>query len=112
MKSVSSRSPIRCLWTTRRGAPGAGVRQQRFLLGAALDQALVLEPAQHLARGGAGDAEHLGDPRCERGIAAGLRAVLPDREREEVDRLEVLVDRMALCQLSPFTRSADGSRPL
>ena len=70
----------------------AGLREDRFLLLAALDQTLCLEALQHLAGRRAGDAEHLRDPRSERGGARRLRPVLADRERQEVDRLEVLVD--------------------
>ena len=61
MKSVSSRSMIRCLRTTRsaRLRPVGG--EERLLVLAALDQPLRLEPLQHLAGRRARDAEHLGD---------------------------------------------------
>ena len=86
---------MRCLRTTRRArsAP-SGVRIASLLL-AALDEPLGLEPLQHLAGGGARDAEHLRHAGRDRG-RAGRGPVLADREREEVDRLEVLVDRVAL----------------
>ena len=74
------------------GALAAGRRQDRLLVLAALDEPLRLEPLQHLAGRRARDAEHLGDARGERRRALRLRPVLADREREEVDRLEVLVD--------------------
>ena len=81
--------------------------QERLLARAALDQALGLEPLQHLAGRRARHAEHLGHSGRERQRPA-RRRVLPDREREEVDRLEVLVDRVALRQTVtsvPKTRS-------
>ena len=62
---------------------------------AALDEPLGLEPLQHLARRGARDAEHLGHARRDGDEPVG-RPVLADREGEEIDRLEVLVDRMSL----------------
>ncbi len=70
--------------------------EDRLLLLAALDEPVCLEALQHLAGGRPGDAEHLRHPRGDRGRAGG-RAVLPDREREEVDRLEVLVDAVTGC---------------
>ncbi len=72
------------------GALDPGLGEDRLLLLAALDEALGLEALQHLARRRARDAEHLGDARGD-GALAG-RAVLADREGEEVDHLEVLVD--------------------
>ena len=69
--------------------------EQRLLVLAAPDEPLLLEALEHLSRGRARDAEHLGDACRERGRAAGLRAVLADRKGEEVDRLQVLVDRVA-----------------
>jgi hypothetical protein len=78
------------------GALPARRRQQGLLVLAALDQPFALEPLQHLPGRCARDAEHLGHTRGERGGAAAERPVLPDREGEEVDRLEVLVDRVAL----------------
>ena len=83
---------IRCLRTTRLGALDAGLGEDRLLLLAALDEALRLEPLEHLAGGRARHAEHLRDARRDRALAR--RPVLADREREEVDHLEVLVDRM------------------
>ena len=74
-----------------RAFPARG-REQRLLVLAAPDEALLLEPLQHLAGRGARDAEHLGDAGRERGGGTARRAVLADREREEVDRLQVLVD--------------------
>jgi hypothetical protein len=65
-----------------------------FLL-AALHEPIDLEALQHLTRRGARHSEHLGDSGGNRG-RSGRRPVLADREREEVDRLEVLVDRMTL----------------
>ena len=78
------------------GPLAAGLGQDRLLARAALDEPLGLEPLQHLAGRGARDAEHLGDARGERRMRRVLRVVLADREREEVDRLEVFVDRVAL----------------
>ena len=57
------------------GALPARGREQRLLVLAAPDEALLLEPLQHLAGRCAGDAEHLGDARRERGeepLACGL----------------------------------------
>ena len=98
---------MRCLRTTRsaRSMPGGG--EDRLLVLAALDQALGLEPLQHLAGRRARDAEHLGDPRGDR-VRAGRRAVLADREGEEVDRLEVVVDRVPV----PVRHAAESSRTL
>src|SRR5262249_26449912 len=76
------------------GALDAGGGQDRLLLLAALDEALGLEPLQHLARRGARDAEHVGHARRDRALAC--RPVLADREREGVDDLQVLVDRVPL----------------
>ena len=42
-------------------------REDRLLLLAALDEAVGLEPLQHLAGRRARDAEHLGDARRDRG---------------------------------------------
>ena len=77
------------------GPLAAALGEQRLLLLAALDQALGLEPLQHLAGRGARDVEHLGDARGEGRGAGAVRRVLADREGEEVDRLEVLVYRVA-----------------
>ena len=96
MKSVSSRSMMRCLRTTLRARSVPAGREDRFLVLAALDETLGLEPLQHLAGRRARDAEHLGDAGGDRLRRAGRAgAVLPDREREEVDRLEVLVDAVS-----------------
>ena len=70
----------------------ARVRIASLLL-AALDEPVGLEPLQHLAGRGARDAEHLRDARGDRRRPGG-RLVLADREGEEVDRLEVVVDRV------------------
>jgi hypothetical protein len=76
------------------GALDPGLGQERLLVLAALDEPVGLEPLQHLAGRGTRDAEHLGDARGDRGrVRIGL--VLADREGEEVDRLEVLVDGVA-----------------
>jgi hypothetical protein len=77
--------------------------EERFLAGAALDQAFGLEPLQHLAGRGARDVKHLGYARGERGRAGALRRVFADRERKEIDRLQVLVDRVTLrhCRILP-----------
>src|SRR3954463_13409703 len=61
------------------------------------------EPLQHLAGRRTGDAQHLGDAGGERWRPLRLRSVLADREGEEVDRLEVLVDRMSLCHAGNST---------
>jgi hypothetical protein len=68
------------------------VGEDRLLLLAALDEAVGLEPLQHLAGGRARDPEHLGHARGDRGRVVRVGPVLADREREEVDRLQVLVD--------------------
>src|SRR5581483_9939998 len=65
------------------GALAAGRREERLLPRTALDQALRLEPLQHLPGGRARDAEHLRDARGERRRACALRRVLADREGEE-----------------------------
>ena len=77
-------------------ALAAGRRQQRLLVLAALDQPFALEALEHLSGRRARDAEHLGHARRERRRAAAQGAVLADRKREEVDRLQVLVDGVAL----------------
>ena len=87
---------IRCLRTTFSARSMPAGRQDRLLLLAALDEPLGLEPLEHLAGGGARDAEHLGDARRDRALAGG--AVLADREGEEVDHLEVLVDRVPVAR--------------
>ena len=74
------------------GALAAGRGEQRLLALAALDQPFRLEALEHLPGRRARDMEHLGDARRERGRAGTVRRVLADREGEEVDRLEVLVD--------------------
>jgi len=73
-----------------------------LLLVSALDEPVHLEAFQHLPRGRARDAQHLGDACSDRGRSRG-RPVLPDREGQEVDRLEVVVDRMSLrpCHAAP-----------
>ena len=72
---------------------GPGRSEDRLLVLAPLDEPLRLQALQHLARRGARDAEHLGDPGGDRlRRPARRRAVFADREREEVDRLQVLVD--------------------
>ena len=86
---------MRCLRTTRSATSRPLRREDRLLVLAALDQAVGLEALQHLAGRGAGDAEHVGDADGERGGALRLRLVLADRERQEVDRLEIVVDRVA-----------------
>ena len=86
---------MRCLRTTRSATSRPLLGQDRLLVLAALDEALGLEALQHLAGGRAGDAEHVGDADGERGRALRLRLVLPDGERQEVDRLEVVVDGVA-----------------
>ena len=87
---------------------GAFGGQDRLLLLAALDEAVGLEPLQHLAGGGARNAEHLGDPRRDR-RRSRRRPVLADRKGEEVDRLEVLVDGVAVRLGHPVNSSP--SRP-
>ena len=73
---------------------------------AALDEPFRLEPLQHLAGRRARDAEHLGDARRDRRGGVRVGPVLADREGEEVDRLEVLVDRMSL----PVRHRPESSR--
>ena len=77
-------------------AHGPGRGQERLLVVAALDEPFGLEPLQHLACRCPRDAEHLGHARGDRRRGARVGPVLADREGEEVDRLEVLVDRMSL----------------
>ena len=72
---------------------GAGLGEERLLVLAPLDEPVRLEPLQHLAGRRPRDAEHLGDPRGDRlRRPRPRRPVLADREGEEVDRLEVIVD--------------------
>ena len=78
------------------GALAPRLREQRLLVLAPLDQPLALEPLQHLPGRRPRDAEHLGHSRGQGRRPASERPVLADRKGEEVDRLEVLVDRMSL----------------
>ena len=73
------------------GAHAAGRREERLLALPALDEALRLEPLEHLPGRRARHVEHLRDARRERGRACPAGGVFPDREGEEIDRLEVLV---------------------
>ena len=86
------------------GPLGSGLGQDRLLVLAALDEPLGLEPLQHLARGRPRDPEHFCHAGRQRGRAGSLRPVLADREGEEVDRLEVLVDGMTLAHHAPQSR--------
>ena len=61
---------------------------------------VALEPLEHLARRRARDAEHVGDADGERRRSLRVRAVLPDRERQEIDRLEIVVDECAPAAIS------------
>jgi hypothetical protein len=81
------------------GPGAAGLRQERLLALPALDEAVGLEPLEHLAGRRARDAEHLGDTRGERGRPGAVRGVLTDRKGEEIDRLEVLVDGVTVGHL-------------
>ena len=90
------------------GALDPGVGEDRLLLLATLDETVRLEPLQHLAGRGAGHAEHLRDARGD-GRRPGGRVVLADRESEEVDRLEVVVDRVTR-HLHPFGTAAEPGR--
>ena len=81
---VLSDDPLRAL------DPGVG--QDRLLLLAALDEPFGLEPLQHLAGGCTRDTEHVGNARGDRGRGVRIGPVLADREGEEVDRFQVLVD--------------------
>ena len=85
-------------------ALASGGGEDRLLPLAALDESFGLEPLQHLARGRARDAEHLGHARGEREVPGRRRPVFADREREEVDRLQVLVDGVALRHFGHYTR--------
>ena len=78
------------------GGGPPGVREDDLLALAPLDQAVRLEAFQHLARRCARDAEHVRDTRGERRRVLDDGPVLADREGEEVDRLEVGVDRVTL----------------
>ena len=77
------------------GALAAALGEERLLLLAALDQALRLEPLEHLAGRGARDVQHLGDARGERRAPGAVRRVLPDRKGEEIDGFQVLVHRVS-----------------
>ena len=90
------------------GAHGSGRGQERLLVVAALDEPFGLEPLQHLAGRRPRDAEHLGHTRGDRRRAAGVGPVLADRKGEEVDRLEVLVDRMSLSLRHAVSLAARG----
>ena len=92
------------------GAHGPGRGQERLLVVAALDEPFGLEPLQHLAGRRPRDAEHLGHTRRDRRRAAGIGPVLADREGEEVDRLEVLVDRMSLSLRHAVSLAATTAR--
>ena len=70
--------------------------EDRLLLLATLDETLGLEPLEHLTRRRARDAEHLRHACCDRGRTR-RGPVLADREGEEVDGLEIVVDRMPVC---------------
>src|SRR3989304_10641825 len=59
------------------------------------DQTAGPQSLQHLAGGSSRNAEHVGDSHCEGRRAARLRPVLADRKREEVDGLQVVVDRVS-----------------
>jgi hypothetical protein len=82
------------------GAGPSGLGQQRLLLLAAFDQPFGFEPLEHLAGGRTRHAEHLGDAGGEGGGAARQRVVLADREGEEVDGLQVLVDGVSRHRLN------------
>ena len=73
--------------------------EDRLAALAPLDEALGLEPLQHLAGRSARHAEHLGHARGERRHRRVARVVLADRERQEVDRLQVFVDGVPGCHL-------------
>jgi hypothetical protein len=70
-------------------------RQHGLFLVAALDEALRLETLQHLSGRGTRDAEHLGDAGGDR-RGSRRRAILADREGEEIDRLQILVHGMSV----------------
>src|SRR5437868_2446644 len=89
---VLADDPLRAL------PPGLG--EERLLALAALDQALGLEPLEHLAGRRPRDMQHLRHARCQGRRARPTRGVLADRKREEIDRLEVLVDGVALRHLA------------
>ena len=76
-------------------ARGARGRQHELAPAAALEQALGGEPLEHLADGRARDAERLGDARRDRRRSLG-RLVDADRGDEDVDRLQVVVDRVSV----------------
>src|SRR3954454_12824101 len=78
-------------------ALGAGGCEDRFLVLAALDEALGFEPLQHLPGGRARDAEHLADAGRDRLRRPGRGLILADRESQEIDRLEVVVDAVTRC---------------
>ena len=62
----------------------------------ALHQALVLEALHHLADGRLGHAQHLGDACRKRRLITDHRPILAHGKSQEVDRLEVVVDRVAV----------------
>ena len=70
--------------------------QDDLLALASFDESVRLEPLQHLAGRGARDAQHVGHPGGEGRRILHDWAVLTDRKREEVDRLEVRVGRVTL----------------
>ena len=118
MKSVRSRSTIRCLRTTRSARLRPDGVSSASLCSPRRTSPSFSEPLQHLPGRRTRDAEHLRDPRGKRERAAGLRAVLADRKGEEVDRLQVLVDRVTLSHrfeysargLCKVTLTTDGRR--
>src|SRR5262245_14293364 len=85
-----------------------GRRENHLLALTPLDEPIGLEALQHLPDRGARDAEQLGHSGRQRRGLPRDRAVLPDRKREEVDRLEIDVDRMTLSHRRRFYPARTG----
>ena len=74
----------------------SGLGQECLLVLATFDEPFGFQPLQHLTGGCSRDAEHLGHPGGDRRRRVRIGPVLADREGEEIDRLQILVDRMSL----------------
>ena len=92
---MRKRSTIRLRRITFSARCGALGRQHEFTPAAALEQAFGGQPLEHLADGRARDAERLRDARRDRRRSLG-RLIHADRGDEQVDRLQVVVDRVSM----------------